>query len=143
MFVRYRLPIEDSILEAEPVRPQDSTLLFPQSSNPIMSTLAFLSMALDPRVSASGARAALLELTKPASGTEQNADAQPVDAQPVSEAQGTAESSESTSKTQGPTQTDEARTTSEPTKQSDAADVQTTPPRSESAKNDADKVCAS
>ncbi|VDO53256.1 unnamed protein product, partial [Schistosoma margrebowiei] len=56
-----RLPIEDAYLEANSNHP---TLPFSKAANPILSTVAFLAAAVDPRVASAAAQAALIEYAK-------------------------------------------------------------------------------
>lgn len=60
-----RLPIEDPYLDDTAVGPlAHQPIPFSKSGNPIMSTVAFLASAVDPRVAASAAKAAMEEFAK-------------------------------------------------------------------------------
>lgn len=67
-----RLPIEDAYLEgSDPILNLTSlansnhpTLPFSKAANPILSTVAFLAAAVDPRVASAAAQAALIEYAK-------------------------------------------------------------------------------
>eukprot|EP00042_Codosiga_hollandica_P030862 m.181967 g.181967 ORF g.181967 m.181967 type:complete len:917 (-) comp53478_c0_seq1:90-2840(-) len=59
-----RLPIEESIVTADIAAPSEAgTLPFANSHNPVMQMVSMLATALDPRVAAAAARAALIELS--------------------------------------------------------------------------------
>lgn len=62
-----RLPIEDPFLTEDGSAPSaldNQPIPFSKSSNPIMSTVAFLASVVDPRIAAAAAKAALREFSK-------------------------------------------------------------------------------